>query len=53
MRKSFASGLLAILLLAGAAMTLGACNTTRGFGEDMTAAGQALTNSAEKIRTGE
>jgi entericidin B len=50
MRKGFASALLAILVLAGAAMMLGACNTTRGFGEDMSAAGNALSNSAEKSK---
>jgi len=49
MRKGFASALLAIFVLAGAAM-LGACNTTRGFGEDMSAAGNALSNSAEKTK---
>jgi len=50
MRKGFASALLAILVFAGAATVLGACNTTRGFGEDMSAAGQALSNSAEKTK---
>jgi predicted small secreted protein len=50
MRKSFASALLVIFVLAGAAATLGACNTTRGFGEDMSAAGHALSNSAEKTK---
>ncbi|HEX6842771.1 MAG TPA: entericidin A/B family lipoprotein [Stellaceae bacterium] len=50
MRKGFASALLAIFVLAGAATVLGACNTTRGFGEDMSAAGQALSNSAETTK---
>ncbi|HWG80281.1 MAG TPA: entericidin A/B family lipoprotein [Stellaceae bacterium] len=50
MRKGFASALVAIFVLAGAATVLGACNTTRGFGEDMTAAGHALSNSAEKTK---
>jgi entericidin B len=50
MRKSFASALLIIFVLAGAAATLGACNTTRGFGEDLSAAGHALSNSAEKTK---
>ena len=48
MGKSLGAGLLAVLLLAGAATTLGACNTTAGAGKDLTAAGQALTNAAEK-----
>jgi entericidin B len=50
MRKGFASALLAIFVLAGAAMTLSACNTAAGFGEDMSAAGGALTNSAQKTK---
>jgi entericidin B len=50
MRKGVASALLAIFVLAGAATVLSACNTTRGFGEDMSAAGQALSNSAEKTK---
>ncbi len=52
MRKAFASGLLAIFVLAGAAMLLSACNTVAGFGEDMSAAGQAVGNSAEKVKNG-
>lgn len=50
MRKAFASALLAIFVLAGAAAALSACNTVRGFGEDMSAAGNALGNSAEKTK---
>ncbi|HEX9488999.1 MAG TPA: entericidin A/B family lipoprotein [Stellaceae bacterium] len=50
MRKGFASALLAILVLAGAATVLGACNTTRGFGQDLSATGNALSNSAEKTK---
>lgn len=50
MRKAFASALLAIFVLAGAAMALGACNTTAGFGEDISAAGHAVTNSADKVK---
>lgn len=50
MRKGLASALLAILVLAGAAATLSACNTAAGFGEDMSAAGGALTNSAQKTK---
>lgn len=51
MRKTFASGLLAIFVLAGAAMMLSACNTTAGFGEDMSATGHALTNSADRDKS--
>jgi predicted small secreted protein len=31
---------------------LSACNTTAGFGQDMSAAGQALSNSANKTKQG-
>jgi predicted small secreted protein len=35
-------------MLIGAAPLLGACHATAGAGEDISATGQALTNSAEK-----
>jgi entericidin B len=38
----------ALLLLVAAAPLLGACQTTAGAGEDISAGGHALTNSAEK-----
>lgn len=50
MRKGFASAFLGILLLAGAAISLSACNTAAGFGQDMSAAGHAMTNSAERTK---
>ena len=50
MRKGFASAMLAIFVLAGAASVLAACNTTRGFGEDMSSAGGAISDSAEKTK---
>ena len=43
-RNSAASALLTLVVLGGAAMTLSACNTARGFGEDMSAAGHAVSN---------
>jgi len=52
MRRGFAS-LFVMLLLAAAAASLGACNTTRGFGEDMSAAGHAISGSADKVQNGE
>jgi entericidin B len=52
MRRSFASSLVALALLAAAA-SLSACNTARGFGEDMSAAGHAITGSADKVQNGE
>ena len=39
---------LALLMLIGAAPLLGACQTTAGAGEDISAGGRAITNSAEK-----
>lgn len=48
MRKNLIMAALGLLLLCGAAPLLSACNTTAGFGEDMSSAGHALTNSAER-----
>jgi len=43
---------LAIFLLAGAMTMLTACNTTAGVGQDVSAAGRAVTNSADKVKQG-
>jgi predicted small secreted protein len=51
-RRSLFSAMLTVLVLAGAATTLGGCNTTAGVGEDVSAAGKAVTNSAEKVKQG-
>jgi len=48
MRKNLVAILLSILLVSGAASLLSACNTTAGAGEDLSATGHAITNSAEK-----
>jgi entericidin B len=53
MRQGFASGLLALFILAGAAMMLSACNTVAGAGQDLRDAGQAITNSAQKTQQGQ
>lgn len=53
MRRSFASSLIALALLVAAAASLSACNTARGFGEDMSAAGRAITGSAGHVQSGE
>ena len=37
-----------LLVLIGMAPLLGACQTTAGAGEDISAGGHAITNSAEK-----
>ena len=47
-RKSAARALLALVMLGGVATTLSACNTAAGFGEDMSAAGHAITGSTEE-----
>jgi len=39
---------LTFLLLIGIAPLLGACHTTAGAGEDLSATGHAITHSAEK-----
>jgi entericidin B len=48
MSRTFAKIFLALFLLSGTGALLSACNTTAGFGEDMSNAGNAVTNSAEK-----
>ncbi len=47
MRKNL-SMVLTLLALVGLAPVLSACNTTAGVGEDISAGGHAMTNSAEK-----
>ena len=47
-----AATLLAALLLSLTAGLLSACNTVAGAGEDTSAAGRAVTNGAEKIKSG-
>ena len=39
---------LTLLVLMAAVPLLGACQTTAGAGEDISSAGHAITNSAEK-----
>ena len=39
---------LTLLALAGAVPLLGACHTTAGAGQDLSATGHAVTNSAQK-----
>jgi entericidin B len=48
MNKRLIMVLLSLLVLSGAAPLLSACNTTAGAGEDMSAAGHAITGSAER-----
>ncbi len=53
LRRPAAGALMTVLVLAGAAATLGACNTAAGFGQDMSQAGQAVSNSADRLKNGE
>ena len=47
------SSILAIIVtLALAAPLLAACNTTAGAGQDVSAAGRAVTRSANEVRQG-
>ncbi|MEO9189233.1 MAG: entericidin A/B family lipoprotein [Acetobacteraceae bacterium] len=48
MRKNLSIAL-ALLFLIGAAPMLGACHATAGAGQDVSATGHAITNSAKKL----
>jgi predicted small secreted protein len=41
-----------VALLSGAIVLLNACNTTAGIGQDVSAAGHAVTNTADKVKSG-
>lgn len=47
MRKPLSIAL-TLLVLVGAVPLLGACHTTAGAGEDISATGRAITNGADK-----
>jgi predicted small secreted protein len=47
MRKTLSIALTFLMLIAAVPL-LGACHTTAGAGEDISATGNAITNSAEK-----
>jgi predicted small secreted protein len=44
--------ILPIIALIAATAPLTACNTTAGVGEDVSAAGHAVTNTADKVKNG-
>ncbi len=44
--------LLLALALSALAPMLSACNTTAGAGQDLSSAGKAVTNSADKVKSG-
>jgi predicted small secreted protein len=46
------SAALASFLLLGTVTLIAACNTTAGVGQDVSAAGRAVSNSAEKVKQG-
>jgi predicted small secreted protein len=46
--RRFVSVAVTLALLIGAAPLLGACQTTAGAGKDLSSAGHAITNSAQK-----
>ena len=50
MKKRIATSFFSLMLLAGAAVALSACNTMEGLGKDTSAAGHALTNSADQTQ---
>jgi predicted small secreted protein len=50
--RNAACMIVTLLALAGATITLSACNTTAGAGKDVSAAGQAVTNTADKVKNG-
>ena len=51
-RANLARAALGLFVLASMAMTLSACNTTAGVGQDVSAAGRAVSNGAEKVKQG-
>ena len=51
-RVNLARAALGLFVLASMAMTLSACNTTAGVGQDVSAAGRAVSNGAEKVKQG-
>lgn len=52
MSRKITSPLIALAALVGA-VSLGACNTVEGVGEDVQAAGQAVEQTAEETNDGD
>lgn len=46
--RSIVSGVVAVLVIGAAAVALGACSTTEGFGEDVKNLGSGIEDSAER-----
>lgn len=51
-KQSAVRTVLTVSLLTGAAALLGACNTTAGVGQDVSATGHAVTNTADRVKQG-
>jgi predicted small secreted protein len=51
-RPSLLGALLSMSVLAASATILGGCNTTAGLGQDVSATGKAVTNTADKVKQG-
>jgi predicted small secreted protein len=51
-KQSTVRTVLTVSLLTGAAALLGACNTTAGVGQDVSATGHAVTNTADRVKQG-
>jgi predicted small secreted protein len=51
LRRGAAQAILAATLLIGASALLAACNTTAGVGQDVSATGHAVTNTADKAKS--
>jgi entericidin B len=49
MRKRIAMTLVSLFTLAAASSALTACNTVRGAGQDLGAAGHAVTGTAQRV----
>jgi predicted small secreted protein len=52
MRRGLSIVLVNLFLLSGATVLLSGCNTTAGVGQDVSAAGHAVTNTADKVKSG-
>jgi entericidin B len=50
LKSQTARHVLPALLLTGAVLSLAACNTMSGMGQDVSAGGKAITKSAEEVQ---
>jgi predicted small secreted protein len=50
MRKNIATAIVSLCALTAVAAGLSACNTARGMGQDVSAAGHAVTGTAERAQ---